>query len=382
MHQLSQKKKTRGSYQHVNHSTKLTHQPINQSANNLNNPINPINPVNPINPTNPIYQDRSKYFLITIDVEDWFHVENFKSLIPFDTWGQQESRIERNIHRLLDLFDSLGSPSEKRSKTGASKSIHANNQLDATNATNTITVRATFFVLCWIAEHFPHLVREIAARGHEVASHGCYHELPQNMLPHLLRAELSDSRKRLEDTIGMPVLGFRAPSFSINDEILEAVAESGYLYDSSYNSFSLHGRYGKISLNGQPQIGIAHRVFGNLYELPISNLKLRGKILPLGGGAYFRLMFFSFFRLGVKQILRGNNAYLFYIHPWEIDPGQPRMEKASWNHKIRHYTKLSKTYDRLVRIISAFKYCRFITCSQYLEAQDPELSVPNVMCAS
>ena len=338
-----------------------------------------------MNPTNPNNRDHAKYFLMTIDVEDWFHVENFKSLIPFDTWDHQESRIEDNIHRLLDLFDGIELPPTKRDRTGASKSTTTKNPTDANDtarAVNARTPRATFFVLCWIAERFPHLVREIAARGHEIASHGCYHELPENMPPDPLRAELTDSRKRLEDTIGMPVAGFRAPSFSINDAILEAVAGSGYRYDSSYNSFSLHGRYGKISLNGQPQIGIAHRVFDNLYELPISNLKLLGNILPLGGGAYFRLIPFSFFSLGVKRILTGDNAYLFYIHPWEIDPEQPRMEDASWNHKMRHYTNLSKTYDRMVSMIKAFKYCHFTTCSHYLDAQDPDLSLHDATCTS
>jgi polysaccharide deacetylase family protein (PEP-CTERM system associated) len=337
--------------------------------------MNATNPINTINAINAKNIDNSKYFLITIDVEDWFHVENFKSLIPFETWEHQESRIERNIHRLLDLFDSIELPPAKCSTTGTSKPTNANNPKDATNTINARTPRATFFVLCWIAEHLPHLVREIAARGHEVASHGCYHELPKNMLPGLLRAELSDSRKRLEDTIGMPVIGFRAPSFAITDEVLEAVAETGYHYDSSYNSFSLHGRYGKISLNGGNQIGIARRVVDNLYELPISNLDLLGSVLPLGGGAYFRLFPFRFFRLGVKWILTGDNAYLFYIHPWEIDPEQPRMEEASWNHKIRHYYKLSKTYDRLVRIIDAFKYCHFTTCRQYLDAQDTNQAI-------
>jgi peptidoglycan-N-acetylglucosamine deacetylase len=338
-----------------------------------------------MNPTNLINQDHSKYFMITIDVEDWFHVENFKSLIPFETWDHQESRVERNIHRLLDLLDSVELPAAKRSARGTLKPTNAKKPPDATNTTNAINARkprATFFVLCWIAERFPYLVREIAARGHEIASHGCYHELPENMPLNSLRAELTDSRKRLEDTIGMPVVGFRAPSFSINDDILEAVARSGYRYDSSYNSFSLHGRYGKISLNGQPKIGIAHRVFDNLYELPISNLKLLGNILPLGGGAYFRLIPFSFFSLGVKRILTGDNAYLFYIHPWEIDPEQPRMEEASWNHKIRHYHKLSKTYDRMVSMIKAFKYCHFTTCSHYLDAQDPDISLLDAMCAS
>jgi hypothetical protein len=187
------------------------------------------------------------------------------------------------------------------------------------------------------------------------------------MLHHLLRAELTDSRKRLEDTTGMPVTGFRAPSFSIDDNILKAVAESGYLYDSSYNSFSLHGRYGKISLNGRNHNGIAHRVFDNLYELPISNLNLLGHVLPLGGGAYFRLIPFSFFRLGVKWILTGENAYLFYIHPWEIDPEQPRLKEVSISYKFRQYTNLTKTYPRLKNLIEIHRHCCFITCSQYLD---------------
>jgi hypothetical protein len=168
----------------------------------------------------------AKYFLITIDVEDWFHVENFKSLIPFDTWAHQVSRIERNMHRLLDLFDSvdldshvleerafqtpLNGRSDENRDPSLSRPMDGKMLATLTSSKKPAAaggghkVRATFFVLCWIAEHFPHVVREIAARGHEVASHGCYHELPENMLPHLLRAELSDSRKRLEDTIGMP----------------------------------------------------------------------------------------------------------------------------------------------------------------------------------
>lgn len=337
---------------------------------NMTNPIDTINTINAKN------LDNSKYFLITIDVEDWFQVENFKTLIPFETWNARELRVERNVHRLLDLFDSIKLPPIKHSTTGALKTINANNTnnpTDPTNTTNSIndrTSRVTFFVLCWIAERVPHIVREIAARGHEVASHGCYHELPKKMASNSLSMELKDSRKRLEDTIGGPVVGFRAPSFAIDDGILEAVAKSGYLFDSSYNSFSLHGRYGKISLNGQPKIGIARRIIDNFYELPISNINFFGSFLPLGGGAYFRLFPFRLFRLGVKSILKRDNAYLFYIHPWEIDPKQPRVTEASWNHKFRHYTMLSKTYGRLGKIIDAFKHCHFTTCSQYLDAQD------------
>jgi hypothetical protein len=110
-----------------------------------------------------------------------------------------------------------------------------------------------------------------------------------------------------------------------------------------------------------------------LYELPISNLNLLGRILPLGGGAYFRLIPFELFRRGVKRILKRNNAYLFYIHPWEIDPEQPRVSKASWNHKLKHYSMLSKTYGCLERMIRIFKYCQFTTCSRYLDAQNASL---------
>ncbi|MFZ0614223.1 MAG: polysaccharide deacetylase family protein [Desulfobacterales bacterium] len=296
----------------------------------------------------------AKHFLITVDAEDWFQVENFKSLISFDTWDRRELRVERNVHRLLDLFDAIKLPPE---------------DAESTRAADPRATRATFFVLCWIAERLPGLVREIEARGHEIASHGCYHELPPKMPRAKLMAELGASRKRLEDTIGKAVVGYRAPSFAIDDGILAAIAAAGYRYDSSYNSFSLHGRYGKISLNGGPRNGIAHRVADNFCELPISNLTVFGSVLPLGGGAYFRLLPLQLFKLGVKRILTIDDAYVFYIHPWEIDPGQPRVTKASWSHKLRHYAMVSKTYRRLEQMIDSFKYCRFTTCSQYLTAQ-------------
>lgn len=293
----------------------------------------------------------AKYFLITVDAEDWFQVENFKSLISFDTWDRRELRVERNVHRLLDLFDAIRLPPESAGADVAR------------------TTRATFFVLCWIAERLPGLVREIEARGHEIASHGCYHELPRKMPRAKLLAELVASRRRLEDTIGKAVVGYRAPSFAIDDGILAAIAAAGYRYDSSYNSFSLHGRYGKISLNGGSRYGIAHRVADDFCELPISNLTVCGNVLPLGGGAYFRLLPFHLFKLGVKRILTLDGAYVFYIHPWEVDPGQPRVTQASWSRKLRHYGMVSKTYRRLDHMINSFEYCRFTTCSQYLVAQ-------------
>ena len=297
----------------------------------------------------------AKYFLITVDAEDWFQVENFKSLISFDTWDRRELRVERNVHRLLDLFDALEVPPGTARSTGA----------DIPR-----TIRATFFVLCWIAERLPGLVREIEARGHEVASHGCYHELPRKMPRAKLLAELGASRRRLEDTTGKAVVGYRAPSFAIDDGILAAIAAAGYRYDSSYNSFSLHGRYGRISLNGGSRKGIAHWVADDLCELPISNLTVLGHVLPLGGGAYFRLLPFHLFRLGVKRILTIDGAYVFYIHPWEIDPGQPRVRAASWQRKLKHYTNIYQTHARLTSLLTAFRMCRFVTCRQYLGLHD------------
>lgn len=197
-----------------------------------------------------------------------------------------------------------------------------------------------------------------------------------------LQRDLSDSKKRLEDTIGGPVVGFRAPSFGIDHDILEAVSACGYRYDSSYNSFGLHGRYGKITLNGQPRAGVAYKLSDNFYELPVSNLNLKSLIgsrftvhgarrrthwvLPWGGGAYFRLMPLWVFRQGVRAILDRDGAYLFYIHPWEVDSGQPRVSNASPVARFKHYTNLEKTVGRLRRMMEAFADCRFVSCREYL----------------
>ena len=336
----------------------------------------------------------SKYFIITIDVEDWFQVENFKPWIPFSTWDSRELRVEHNVHSLLDLFDSIKLPPiEEKSQ----KSIYScikyepnrnpfqhkkNNSQPTTQNIHYSRVNATFFMLGWLAERLPHLAYEIYTRGHEIASHGYNHNLPNRMSEKEFRRDLIDSKKRLEDTIGCPVVGFRAPSFAIEDRILREVRGAGYLYDSSYNSFALHGRYGKISLNPDFKNGSAFKVINNFYEIPISNLYLkfatnnnqqtkntrrsRNFVLPFGGGAYFRLLPFWFFRYGVQKILSQRDAYVFYAHPWEIDPKQPLVNPASLNSKLRHYTNLHKTEAKLKTLIERFKHCQFLTCSDYV----------------
>jgi hypothetical protein len=201
------------------------------------------------------------------------------------------------------------------------------------------------------------------------------------------------------------VYGYRAPSFAINNDILKIIEDCGYLYDSSYNSFALHGRYGQISVSRNGQKGIAlqipktftplngfsqyltraelrtlnpeprtlnpeprtlnpeHKTF---YELPISNLEFMKSVLPWGGGGYFRLTPFPLFKLGVQSSLKKRGAYLFYMHPWEIDPEQPRVNEASMFYKFRHYSNLSKTHSKLTKLIKSFSNCSFFTCHQYL----------------
>ena len=228
-----------------------------------------------------------KYFLFTVDVEDWFQVENFKPSIPFDTWNDRELRVERNTHKLLDLFDEMGEDPRGhgfKGVKGSSEPIKLN-QLNELNKPNKQSVHATFFMLGWIARKLPGLVKEINSRGHEVASHGINHHLCTHETIDALGKDLADSKKLLEDIIGGPVIGYRAPSFSINDDILNIIEDAGYLYDSSYNSFDKHGRYGKLSTNGFRKSGIAYQVSDAFYELPVSNLTLQPSTFNLQPGS-------------------------------------------------------------------------------------------------
>jgi len=281
----------------------------------------------------------NKYILLTVDVEDWFQVENFKPWIPSSTWDSRELRVEQNTHRILDLFDSF----------------------------DRLQVKATFFILGWIAKRIPHLIKIIHNRGHEVASHGFNHNLCTHESYNDLKNDLIKSKELLEDIIGARVAGYRAPNFSVNNEVLNIIVECGYLYDSSYNSFSLNPRYGRVDFNDREKTGIAINLSDNFYELPLSNLRLGNRIFPLSGGGYFRLIPSVLFKRAVRLILKKDGAYLFYIHPWEIDPDQPKVKAASLLLKFRHYNNLEKTELKLENFIQRFKQNAFITCSQYVE---------------
>ncbi len=281
--------------------------------------------------------------LLTFDVEDWFQVENFKEYIPYSSWLSRELRVEKNTIELLDLLDS------------ASGKIHA-----------------TFFVLGWIAERHPGLIREIQKRGHEVASHGFDHHLCYNQTPDELRQDLLKSKHLLEDLIGAEVTGYRAPSFSISDESIKVVQNSGYLYDSSYNSYGGHGRYGSLSLpKTQKKDAPLYALSSNFYEIPVSNLRIGNKVIPWGGGGYFRLLPSFLHRAGVKQILRRNRCYAFYMHPWEIDPYQPRVLEAKPFFRFRHYVNLKGAKYKLQRLLEDNRENSFQSCKEFIENMEP-----------
>jgi len=270
-------------------------------------------------------------------VEDWFQVENFKEYIPFSTWNSFDLRVEKNTTKILDLLDTFP-----------------------------FKPKATFFILGWIAEKLPDLVRQIHDRGHEVASHGFNHHLPGSLDPSVLAADLAASKAALETIINHTVYGFRAPSFAIDDTVLTAVAQAGYTYDSSFNSFSGHGRYGTIDLSSAQKSQGCCRINNSFHELPLSNLTIKDKIIPLGGGGYFRLLPFSAFKQGMHHVLKKENTFIFYAHPWEFDPDQPRVNQASRGFKFRHYVNLHRTEKKLTALINTFAHHQFTTCAHHL----------------
>ncbi|NGP75951.1 DUF3473 domain-containing protein [Balneolaceae bacterium YR4-1] len=261
---------------------------------------------------------------ITIDVEDWFQVENLRPSFPLSTWDKQEWRVEANVNLLLEMLDR-----------------HA--------------CRTTFFVLGQVAERFPHIVKNIVNNGHELASHGYNHVLLYEMDSEAITTDLKRSKAILEDISGKEVFGYRAPSFSVNDENIEIIRSAGYRYDSSYNDFGGHDRYGTLELAQwtKKRAGVYEHPDDNFFEIPIQNLRMFGSVIPWGGGGYFRMIPWPFFKRGIAHIIE-QSPYIFYLHPWEIDPGQPRVSGLSFTSRLRHYTNLSKVEGRLGKLMEAF----------------------------
>ncbi len=262
--------------------------------------------------------------LLSIDVEDWFQVDNLKEGIPRESWGGRELRVEGNISLILDVLEQH-------------------------------STKATFFILGWIAERLPELVKQIHAHGHEIASHGYRHELVYSMDPAKFRNDVGASKELLENLIGEQVLGYRAPNFSITDWAIDVLAELGFTYDSSLFPTMVHDRYGKLS-GVQSEGARCIELKQGFYEIQLSCLPVFGQNVPWSGGAYFRLLPYGVFRRGVRKILQTQKIYCFYVHPWEFDPGQPRVSNISLAYKFRHYNNLSKTYERFVRLVDEFQF--------------------------
>lgn len=260
---------------------------------------------------------------MSVDVEDWFQVENLRDSVHRSSWPSRELRVERNTERILEM-------------------------LAAAN------VRATFFVLGWVAGRVPNLVRAVADAGHEIASHGYGHDLVYSLTPAAFREDVERSVRTLEDACGQKVRGYRAPSFSITEWALDVLQEAGLEYDSSAFPAAAHDRYGRLD-------GVSHRwplaeLRPGFTEVSVSCLDVAGRAVPWGGGGYFRLLPYPVFRSGVKRILGAGVPYVFYIHPWEIDPGQPRVTGLRWQHSLRHYSRLKSCDSRLAQLLSDFKW--------------------------
>ncbi len=263
---------------------------------------------------------------LTVDVEDYYHVSAFEQSVDRDCWDQYASRVVGNTQRLLELF--------------ARHKVHA-----------------TFFVLGWVAEREPSLVREIHAAGHEIGSHGYWHRLIYRQSPDEFRTDLRRARAALEDAAGAPVVAYRAPSFSITRQsqwALEILAEEGFQIDSSIFPIH-HDRYGIPGAN--PRIHQIHTPAGSLWEFPPSVVRFPGMTLPIGGGGYLRLYPFWVTCRGLQRINhRQQTPFLVYLHPWEIDPDQPRMAVASRLSRFRHYVNLGRTESKLDALLSRFQF--------------------------
>ena len=273
--------------------------------------------------------------VLTVDVEDYFHVAALSETIRVEDWVSISPRVVENTRRLLDLFDRH-------------------------------SVKATHFILGWVAERFPELVREIDTRGHEVASHGYSHQLVYEQTPELFHQETKKSKEILEDILGKQVTGYRAASYSITKKslwALDILSELGFKYDSSIFPIR-HDRYGIPDAEPLP-----HKLKtpkGNqIIEFPLTTSTLFGVKLPAAGGGYFRLYPYMLSKFLLRRVQKRNKPIVFYLHPWEIDHAQPRVKVSAFS-RFRHYNNLDKCEQRLDRLLYDFS---FSTMSDVLKRQ-------------
>jgi polysaccharide deacetylase family protein (PEP-CTERM system associated) len=275
--------------------------------------------------------------VFSVDVEDYFQVEAFADVVDRRSWESYPCRVVENTRRILDLADRL-------------------------------EIHGTFFILGWVAERYPALVREIVARGHEPACHSYWHRLIYKLSPAEFREDTIRAKDVIEQAAGMPVSGYRAPSYSITSRslwALDVLAEAGFRYDSSIFPIQ-HDIYG---IPDAPRLPFrVETPSGELVEYPITTFKLGSRNMPVGGGGYLRIFPFWYTRMGFRRVAAENAPLIVYIHPWEVDPEQPRLA-GRLKSRLRHYTNLSKTQSRLSRLLqmgefSSFRAAGLEACAQ------------------
>ena len=264
---------------------------------------------------------------LSVDVEDWFQVGAFENVIARDNWDNLADRVERNCDVILEMFAEAD-------------------------------VRATFFTLGWVAERHPELMRRIVAGGHELASHGWDHARVFTLGAERFAADLERSRKTIEDAGGVAVTGYRAPSFSIDRRTpwaYEVMAEHGYAYSSSVAPIA-HDHYG---WREAPRFAFRPLPGADLIEIPVTTAEFAGRRLAAGGGGFFRVLPYAFSRWAIRQVnQRDGRPAVFYFHPWEVDPGQPRVANAPLKSRLRHYSRLEQMAGKLRQLIGEFSWGR------------------------
>jgi polysaccharide deacetylase family protein (PEP-CTERM system associated) len=264
---------------------------------------------------------------LSVDVEDWFQVGAFETVIDRGDWDGLDCRVERNCQQILALFDEAG-------------------------------VKGTFFTLGWIAERYPAMMRRIATAGHEIASHGWDHARVFTLGRNAFAADMERARKVLEDVTGQRVTGYRAPSFSIDARTPwahEVLAEQGYVYSSSVAPI-VHDHYG---WREAPRFAFRPIEDAELIEIPVTTAEVAGRRMAAGGGGFFRLLPYAVSRWAIRQVNeRDGRPAVFYFHPWEIDPDQPRPSVAPLKSRLRHYTNLDVMAAKLARLVREFHWGR------------------------
>jgi polysaccharide deacetylase family protein (PEP-CTERM system associated) len=262
---------------------------------------------------------------ISIDLEDWFCVHNLSQAIPREAWDSCELRVRDTTRRLISLFD--------RHQT-----------------------KATFFVLGWVAERIPELIKELEDRGHEIALHGYNHLLLTEISPEEFDADLARGLEAIEKCgVQTRPVGFRAPSFTVvkatKEWALPILEKYQFKYDSSVFPIGFHPDYGMVDAPLAP-----YKITENLQEFPMSCLEIMGKRFPFSGGGYFRLFPYAYTRFCMRKVNAQGRPAVFYLHPWELDPGQPRVKNLSLSQRLRHYRNLDQTEKRLENLLKDFEF--------------------------